>query len=179
MLVILNCGFNALKNSAGLDNLHFFIRLALPVVTVLSIGCSHEPKIRPVWPAQSQLPPVVNYALSLQGVPYRYGKASPREGFDCSGFIKHVYEHQGIALPRTTREMAQVLPPVSIHQLNSGDLVFFNTNGYPFSHVGLYISDNNFIHAPSQRTGKVLVSSLNNQYWRQHLIGARRPGQWH
>ena len=127
---------------------------------------------------QSQLPPVVDYALSLQGAPYRYGKDSPQEGFDCSGFIKHVYERQGISLPRTTREMARSLPSISIHDLSSGDLVFFNTNGRPFSHVGLYISDNNFIHAPSQRTGRVLVSSLNNQYWRQHLIGARRPIQW-
>lgn len=167
-----------MKNSAGVDDLYFFIRLILPLVTALFVGCAHEPKISPVRPVHSQLPPVINYALSLQGVPYRYGKSSPQEGFDCSGFIKHVYERQGIALPRTTREMARALPPISIHDLSSGDLVFFNTNGRPFSHVGLYISDNNFIHAPSQRTGKVLVSSLNNQYWRQHLIGARRPAQW-
>jgi cell wall-associated NlpC family hydrolase len=167
-----------LKNSAELNNLYFSIRLALVLVAVLFAGCAHEPKVAPARPMQSQLPPVVDYALSLQGVPYRYGKDSPQEGFDCSGFIKHVYERQGLSLPRTTREMARSLPSISIHDLSSGDLVFFNTNGRPFSHVGLYISDNNFIHAPSQRTGRVLVSSLNNQYWRQHLIGARRPIQW-
>ncbi|MEF3073727.1 C40 family peptidase [Methylobacter sp. Wu1] len=167
-----------MKNSAGSNNLYFSIRLALALVAVLFAGCAHEPKVAPARPMQSQRPPVVDYALSLQGVPYRYGKDSPQEGFDCSGFIKHVYERQGISLPRTTREMARSLPSISIHDLSSGDLVFFNTNGRQFSHVGLYISDNNFIHAPSQRTGRVLVSSLNNQYWRQHLIGARRPIQW-
>lgn len=168
-----------MKNSAGSDNLYFFIRLALPLALVLLAGCAHETKVSPARPVQSQLPPVVDYALSLRGAPYRYGKSSPQEGFDCSGFIKHVYERQGITLPRTTREMAQSLPPISIHDLSSGDLVFFNINGRPFSHVGLYISNNDFIHAPSQRTGKVLVSSLNNRYWREHLIGARRPmPQW-
>lgn len=120
-------------------------------------------------------PPMVSYALSLQGTPYHYGKSSPGEGFDCSGFVQHVYEHQGIALPRTVQGMAQSLNQVPKDDLHSGDLVFFNTNGKPFSHVGIYVNNDNFIHAPSQRTGKVMVSSLKNRYWGDRFSCARRP----
>lgn len=120
---------------------------------------------------------MVSYALSLQGTPYHYGKNSPEEGFDCSGFVQHVYERQGIALPRTTQKIAQsaALIQVSRNDLHSGDLLFFNINGKPFSHVGIYVSNDNFIHAPSQRTGKVLVSSLKNRYWENRFSCARRP----
>lgn len=148
-----------------------FIRGVLFTVIVLLFGCSSAPKISPT----ASYPPTVNYALSLQGTPYRYGKDSPEEGFDCSGFVKHVYAHQGISLPRTTQGMAQSLTQVPKSDLHSGDLVFFNTNGKPFSHVGIYISNNDFIHAPSQRTGKVLVSSLKNRYWSNRFSCARRP----
>ena len=82
---------------------------------------------------------------------------------------------QGINLPRTTEDMATSLTPVEKDALHSGDLVFFDTNGKTFSHVGLYVDNDNFIHAPSARTGKVLVSSLKNNYWQQHFVGVRRP----
>ncbi len=118
---------------------------------------------------------MVSYALSLEGTPYHYGKSSPEEGFDCSGFVKHVYGHQGIALPRTVQGMAQSLTEVPKNDLHSGDLVFFNTDGKPFSHVGIYISNDDFIHAPSRRTGKVMVSSLKNRYWGSRFSCARRP----
>jgi hypothetical protein len=118
---------------------------------------------------------VVSYALSLQGAPYRYGKASPTDGFDCSGFVWHVYQQQGIVLPRTAQAMATQLPVVSKYAMHSGDLVFFNTTGRPFSHVGIYVENDNFIHAPSQRTGAVIVSNLNNTYWHQRFMAVRRP----
>jgi cell wall-associated NlpC family hydrolase len=111
----------------------------------------------------------------LQGVPYRYGKDSPEEGFDCSGFVKHVYEKQGIELPRTVKGMASSLPKIPKNDVHSGDLVFFNTNGKSISHVGIYVNNDKFVHAPSRRTGKVLVSSLKNRYWHKHYICARRP----
>ncbi|HEY8218936.1 MAG TPA: C40 family peptidase [Methylobacter sp.] len=150
----------------------FFTRGILLTAIILFSGCASVPETKPVVADYS---PMVSYALSLQGTPYRYGKSSPEEGFDCSGFVQHVYGHQGIALPRTVQGMAQSLNQVPKNDLHSGDLVFFNTSGKPFSHVGIYVSNDNFIHAPSQNTGRVLVSSLKNRYWGQRFICARRP----
>jgi cell wall-associated NlpC family hydrolase len=150
--------------------------IAVILLTVLFIsGCS---SFREIKQSPQYRSPVIAYALSLQGVPYRYGKESPQEGFDCSGFVKHVYEQHGIYLPRTTKEMAATLPSISKNNLQSGDLIFFNTNGKPHSHVGIYIDNYDFIHAPSQRTGRVLVSSLKNRYWRKHFTAIRRPGRY-
>lgn len=145
------------------------------MVFLLIAGCSTAPE-KSLTVAPSPLPRVTQYALSLQGVPYRWGKASPTEGFDCSGFIQHIYQRQGIHLPRTVREMASNLPSVSEDELHSGDLLFFNTNGNRFSHVGLYVHGDKFIHAPSRRSGRVHLSSLKQQYWRRRFSGARRPG---
>lgn len=154
-----------------LTSAHLLIFIVLGQIIV---GCSSVPPVQPSVQEQKH-PAIVSYALSLQGVPYRYGKASPEEGFDCSGFVKHVYEHQGISLPRTAKAIASASNPVPSSQILPGDLLFFNTSGKPFSHVGIYVERDNFIHAPSKRTGRVLVSSLKNQYWRKHFIGARRP----
>jgi cell wall-associated NlpC family hydrolase len=146
----------------------------LAAVFALLAACSSAPKMAPApATAQMPLPPVTRYALSLVGAPYRYGAASRDEGFDCSGFVRHVYQRHGIRLPRTAKEMAGVLPRAD--DLRSGDLVFFNTDGGAFSHVGLFIGGDRFVHASSTRTGKVLVSSLNNPYWRKHFTGIRRP----
>jgi NlpC/P60 family len=172
---LLNNNNNHLKHLAKKYIGHFFTRLVLPLIIVLFTGCSSAPKITPSPTVQPTLPPVINYALSLQGMPYRYGKVSPGEGFDCSGFIMHVYKRHGVYMPRTVREMARSLPRIEKNDLQSGDLVFFNTNGNKFSHVGLLVKDDKFVHAPSRRTGRVLVSSLNNSYWRKHFTGARRP----
>jgi cell wall-associated NlpC family hydrolase len=147
-------------------------RLGLVVMLVLVAGCASTPEIKP--DVQKQ-PPLIGYALSLQGIPYRYGKDTPEEGFDCSGFVKHVYGRQGIWLPRTVGEMASDLPVVPKYDLRSGDLVFFNTSGRTFSHVGIFINAGKFIHAPSHRTGRVLVSSMDNAYWRKRFVGVRRP----
>ena len=144
--------------------------LLLITLSLLS-GCATTPEIKP----STQISPATNLALSLQGTPYRYGKASPEEGFDCSGFVKYVYQKQGINLPRTVKDMASHLPEIPKDDIISGDLVFFNTDEQSLSHVGIYINNDKFIHAPSQKTGKVLVSSLNNQYWQKHYICARRP----
>ena len=157
-------------------NCYLFIRLLIPIAIVLFSGCASVPEIKPAAP-QGQSP-VIKYALSLQGIPYRWGKDSPAEGFDCSGFVKHVYQKQGIALPRTVKDMALSLPQIPKYAVHSGDLVFFNTNGKSFSHVGIYVNNDKFVHAPSQRTGRVLVSSLKNHYWHKHYIGARRPRRY-
>jgi len=153
---------------------HLVIRLFLALAVIMIHGCASTPEIKQVAQPVAQ-PRLVSYALSLQGAPYRYGKDTPEEGFDCSGFVRHVYQKQGIALPRTAKDMALTLPPIPKDAVHSGDLVFFNTNGQPFSHVGIYVNNDNFIHAPSRRTGRVLVSSLKNDYWHKRFIGVRRP----
>ncbi len=152
---------------------HLYLRCPILIMILLLVGCSTTPEIKPQ--TQGQQPPLIEYALSLEGTPYRWGEESPDDGFDCSGFVKHVYGKHGIRLPRTAREMATVLPTVPRYDLRSGDLVFFNTSGRKYSHVGIYINRDKFIHAPSKGTGRVLVSSLNNSYWRKRFVGVRRP----
>lgn len=150
------------------------LQLALLLTIMSIVGCASLPKT--VQLSQpSKLPEVTVYALSLVGAPYRYGKASRREGFDCSGFVRHVYEREGMRLPRTAVEMAESLPYSGLDELRSGDLIFFDTLGGPYSHVGLYVQGDEFVHASSSKTGKVMVSRLSNPYWRKHLTGARRP----
>lgn len=143
------------------------------IVAALLGGCATAPE-KPATRAATK-PPVVGYALSLQGTPYRYGKESPSEGFDCSGFVKHVYQHHGVQLPRTVKAMAQALPPVDKDERRPGDLLFFNTSGRAYSHVGIYVGNDSFVHAPSSHTGRVIVSSLHLPYWWHRFIGVRRP----
>jgi cell wall-associated NlpC family hydrolase len=149
------------------------------VLLWLLSGCASDTVQTPVTTYQQpSLPPVVSYALTLQGAPYHYGSDTPEEGFDCSGFVHHVYQRHGINLPRTAEDMASQLAPVDRNALQAGDLVFFDTNGRAYSHVGLYIDNDQFIHSPSERTGRVLVSNLKNTYWLQHFVGARRPSAY-
>lgn len=156
-------------------------RWALVGVTALFAACTSTPKpvphpAAPVY-GQASASPVVRYALSLKGAPYRWGKESPAEGFDCSGFVQHVYQRHGVRLPRTAHQMASALPPLDSRARQPGDLVFFNTTGEPYSHVGIYIGDNQFVHSSSVRGG-VIISSLEGRYWWEHFLGIRRPGAW-
>lgn len=114
------------------------------------------------------------FALGLIGVHYRYGGADPEVGLDCSGLVQYVFEQvTGVTLPRTSRELAKLGDRVSLADLEPGDLVFFNTRHFAFSHVGLYLGDNRFIHAPS-RGREVIVASLTDNYWKKRFDGARR-----
>ncbi len=157
------------------DKSNFQILLLLTLVTLA--GCSTVQEKEPQPLVIKPPTPAVKYALSLQGTPYNYGSDNPKQGFDCSGFVKHVYEQQGIKLPRSAYDMALSLPTVEKQKIQSGDLVFFDVNGKPYSHVGIYIKDDQFIHAPSERTGRVLISTLRNNYWQRHYHGARRPNK--
>ncbi len=115
-------------------------------------------------------------ALSFVGVRYRRGGTSAETGFDCSGFTRHVFETSlGLVLPRRADEQAAApgLVKVSREDLKPGDLVFFDTMRRTFSHVGIYIGDNRFIHAPSH--GKdVRTDDLSFAYWAKRFNGARR-----
>ena len=111
-------------------------------------------------------------ALSLRGAPYKDGGIDPA-GFDCSGFVRYVYEQHGVAMPRQVREQFRIGKTVDRDQLEPGDLVFFSTVAPGASHVGIVIGGDQFVHAPSER-GVVRVESLNQQYWANRFIGAKR-----
>ena len=117
---------------------------------------------------------VTDYALDLIGVRYKYGGATPSSGLDCSGLVKYVFEQvTGVTLPRSARDQAKVGEKVNLDALQPGDLVFFNTRRHAFSHVGIYLGDNSFIHSPNRR-GSVIVANIDGQYWRKRFNGARR-----
>ena len=111
-------------------------------------------------------------ALSLRGAPYRDGGIGP-SGFDCSGFVRYVYEQHGVAVPRQVRDQFRVGKSVGRDALEPGDLVFFSTVAPGASHVGIMIGGDQFVHAPSER-GVVRVESLTQQYWASRYLGAKR-----
>jgi cell wall-associated NlpC family hydrolase len=115
-------------------------------------------------------------AMDFLGVPYRMGGQSRESGFDCSGFTRHVFERSlGMILPRRASEQANMpgLLQVNQSELKPGDLVFFNTLRHTFSHVGIYIGDNKFIHSP-RAGGSVRVEDMRLDYWQQRFEGGRR-----
>lgn len=117
---------------------------------------------------------VVMRALSLLGVNYRFGGTSPESGLDCSGLVRHVFrETMGMMLPRRSEEISRAGADVGRQQLKPGDLVFFNTLRRAFSHVGIYIGNNQFVHAPSSG-GQVRVETMDKPYWLARFDGARR-----
>jgi cell wall-associated NlpC family hydrolase len=114
---------------------------------------------------------IVDYAMTFIGVPYVYGGASPSTGFDCSGLTQYVYNHFGYTICRTTQYKEGV--PVERDELLPGDLVFFNTTGYGIGHVGMYVGDNQFIHAPSP--GKtVCITRMDSSYYNSRFVCAVR-----
>lgn len=114
------------------------------------------------------------YALSLIGVKYRYGGNTAETGFDCSGFIRHVFaETRALTLPRSSYAMSKLGERIEQDNLQPGDLVFYNTLKRSFSHVGLYLGDGRFVHAPS-RGKTVEIVDMDDTYWRRRFNGARR-----
>jgi len=116
----------------------------------------------------------VERSLELVGIRYRRGGSDAETGFDCSGFVGYVFrETMGLVLPRTSKEISRTGEPVDKSELEPGDLVFFNTMRHAFSHVGIYLGDHQFVHAP--RTGRVVrVEDLRDRYWAKRYNGARR-----
>lgn len=130
------------------------------------------------WSSQAE--ELVLRAVAMLGINYRYGGTSPERGFDCSGFVRHVFSDAlGIRLPHNAYAQSLAGEPITTTDLRPGDLVFFNTLRRTFSHVGIYIGNNRFIHAP--RSGKAIkIAQLSQPYWAQRFNGARRvlaPGQ--
>ena len=113
-------------------------------------------------------------AMGMMGIPYIWGGSTPEAGFDCSGFVQYVVKQAlGIALPRSSFDQVKAGQAVERYDLQPGDLVFFNTMRAPNSHVGIYVGESRFIHAPS-RGKTVEIGDINNVYWQQRFTGARR-----
>lgn len=112
--------------------------------------------------------------LELVGINYRFGGTDPDSGLDCSGFVQVVFKDAvGLLLPRTAKEQSEVGNIIDKKELKPGDLVFFNTMRRAFSHVGIYLGDNRFMHAP--RTGaEIRVEDMSQGYWVKRYNGARR-----
>lgn len=139
------------------------------------VSASLAPLHLPPAPAASQKSAdALFFALSTLGIDYRSGGRSPATGFDCSGLVSHIYaEAYGKKIPPNTRAQSSLGETVSLRELEPGDLVFFNTLQRPYSHVGIYIGDERFVHAP--RTGaSVRIESMKARYWSARFDGARR-----
>lgn len=119
---------------------------------------------------------LVMTAMNFLGVPYRLGGNSEQQGFDCSGFTRHIFENSiGLVLPRRADEQATTAGLLNIRrtELKPGDLVFFNTMRRTFSHVGIYVGDDKFIHSP-RAGGAVRIEDMRDGYWATRFTGARR-----
>ena len=113
-------------------------------------------------------------ALSQIGVNYHRGGESPESGFDCSGFVRYVFrESLGHSLPRTAFDISRLGEKITRDALEPGDLVFFNTRKKGFSHVGIYLGDDRFVHSPASG-GEVRVEDIRMNYWLKRFNGARR-----
>ena len=152
---------------------NYMVLLAL----VIPIGCSTVPPELPkaeTAPVGERRAEALLQALLALGLDYRYGGNSPETGFDCSGLVAHVFrEAYGIRLPQNARAQSEYGVRVSLAELRAGDLVFYNTLNRPFSHVGIYLGDGRFVHAP--KTGaQVRVEPIRASYWMKRFDGARR-----
>ena len=164
---------------------HWRLPALFAVATVLA-ACGHAPARHPTpppaahaWPQVTPADPaaasaVLMRALGLVGTPYRYGGNTPESGFDCSGLVTYVFRDMlALNLPRTSRELAAMQgPKIEPQRLAAGDLVFFGNKGNVW-HVGIYVGEGRFVHAPSTG-GTVRLDQLDGPYWREHYTGAKR-----
>jgi len=123
---------------------------------------------------KSDIALIIDKAYELTGIKYKWGGSRPETGFDCSQFVKYVFEQAlNLSLPPSARSLSKMGETIKFEDLQPGDLVFFNTRKSKFSHVGIYTGNNEFIHAP--RTGKTIrVESLTKNYWLKRFNGATR-----
>ena len=163
-----------------------FLRTFLFSLLCLSLlfACSHSPKhneaaIKKHTKAATHSPKklrkgerIAGIAHSLLGSPYKYGGASPK-GFDCSGLVYYTHGKLGIRTPRTSLQQYKTAVNIKLNELHSGDLVFFTLNKTTVSHVGIYIGNGRFIHAP--KSGKrVTMNNINDDYWLPRIVSAGR-----
>ena len=155
--------------------------LIATTLTVILLAACGSPAQRPVvasgtitpLPASEKGNEVALYALGLIDTGYRFGGKNPEAGLDCSGMVSYIYNRAaGLRIAGSAADLARKGRPINRSDLRPGDLVFFNTRNAPFSHVGLYIGDERFIHAPSTN-GRVRIDQLNARYYALRFEAAR------
>jgi cell wall-associated NlpC family hydrolase len=163
VLLVALCGFVA---SAHADETP-----SLPLQSSLTLA---EPPASMMSRAVNSVQATLDEALELLGIRYKRGGTSPDSGFDCSGFVRYVFsESLGLSLPHNAAAISQAGERIEKKELQPGDLVFFNTMRRAFSHVGIYLGDNQFVHAP--RSGaRVRIEDMDDRYWSRRYNGARR-----
>jgi cell wall-associated NlpC family hydrolase len=174
MAVLAGCaGQRSAQNTDGIpyDEVELASRSSDPIGDLIAYRAKHGGPV-------SQLPgannPLVGEALTYLGVRYRFGGTSPAAGFDCSGLVAYSAERSlGLKLPRNAAEIAGWGVSIDRSELSPGDLVFFNTLGRRYSHVGIYMGANEFVHSPSAG-GVVRVENMTAAYWAKRYNGARR-----
>jgi cell wall-associated NlpC family hydrolase len=148
----------------------------LAAVALLLAACANTPPGGPSAPANrvsdEQAARAAEIALAMLGKPYRYRGSTP-EGFDCSGLVSYSYTRVGLTLPRDTRGLRDQGVLVPVRSLRAGDLLFFDQEGRKLSHVGIWLGEGRFVHAPSTG-GRVRVDRLDADYWSRHFVEARR-----
>ena len=151
-----------------------WLAISLTMMAMLA-GCTGTPESREptsVRASNEVASKAIVFARQMLGKPYMYAGETPA-GFDCSGLVKYSYGRAGIALPRDTKAQRRMSVLVSMGSLREGDLLFFDQEGTKTSHVGMYLGNGRFIHAPSSG-GKVRTDSLSAEFWKKHLIEVRR-----
>lgn len=156
---------------------HLFLAISCVVVAgcaTVSRAPAPPPAAKQIRPLEPQRSEALLVTLMALGVDYRHGGRAVATGFDCSGLVAHVFEEAyGIRLPRTALGQSEVGHSVAMHELEPGDLVFYDTLGRPYSHVGIYVGEDKFVHAPKSGHA-VRVESLKTSYWIKRFNGARR-----
>jgi len=148
---------------------NFALRYCLALAGALALaGCAGSP----ARGGSGASTTAAAYALEMVGKPYRYGGFTPA-GFDCSGLVHYSFGRAGMSLPRDTPGLRRVGEELDPGELAKGDLVFFDQEGKKASHVGIYLGDGRFVHAPSTG-GRVRIDSIDSPYWRKHFNEARR-----
>ena len=148
--------------------------LTIGVVLFAFSGCASAPvaSTGSTRPATDRGDAAAALAAKMVGKPYKYGGSSP-SGFDCSGLVSYSFKQAGVALPHNTAQQRTTSRLIKVAELRRGDLLFFDQEGKKHGHVGIYLGEGRFVHAPS--SGKTVRSdALSNPYWKKHLTEARR-----
>ena len=150
-----------------------FVPAIASLIVLLVSACASAPPAARVHGNADLSDKAASVALKMVGKPYRFGGDTPSRGFDCSGLVQFTYRQAGLSVPRSTERQLQASRAVSHASMRRGDLLFFDQEGKKKSHVGIYLGDGRFVHAPS--SGKqVRVDRLESRYWRAHLSEVRR-----